>query len=83
MTLNNPSAIVVGCQYEQAVINRSIPPLRHVVVGQSWHNTDMSGPLETEITTSMIVWQWRWVPDRSGSLETKEPTEGTRKVVVD
>ena len=43
----------------------------------------MSGPLETETTTSMIVWQSSWVPDRSGSLETKEPTEGTRKVVVD
>ena len=43
----------------------------------------MSGPLEREITTSMIVWQSGWVPDRSGSLETENPTESTRKVVVD
>ena len=31
----------------------------------------MSGLFETEITTSMIVWQSRWVPDRSGALETE------------
>ena len=40
----------------------------------------MSGPLETEITTPMIVCQSSWVPDRSGSLETENPSESTRKV---
>ena len=43
----------------------------------------MSGPLETEITTSMTAWQSSWVPDRSGSLETEKQTESTPKVVVD
>ena len=43
----------------------------------------MSGPLETEITTPIIVWQSSWVPDRRGSIVTEKPTESTRKVVVD
>ena len=43
----------------------------------------MSGPLETEIATSMMVWQSRWVPDRSGSLEAENIPESTRKIVID
>ena len=52
------------------------------MVDQWWHNPDMNGRLEMETTTSMIVWQSRWVRDRIGSLETEKTPESTRKVVV-
>ena len=75
---------MVGSRYERAVRNgKPTRKHKHIAVGQWWHNPDMRGPLETEITTSMIVWQSSWVPSRSGSLETEKPTESTRKVVVD
>ena len=71
-----------GSRYERAVRNRTIRKHRHIVVGQWWHSSEMSGPFETAITTSMIVWQSRWVPDRSGPSETERLPESTIKVVV-
>ena len=74
---------MVRSRYERAVRNRTIRKHKHIVVGQWWHNPDMSGTVETEVAISMIVCQSSWVPDRSGSSKMEKPTESTRKVVVD
>ena len=47
----------------------------------------MARAARTELTTSMIVWQSRWVPDSSGSLEngkknTRKQPQGSGRLTV-